>query len=216
MPKYLPIRNLEITMKNDLDLSKYNPNSQFLFYKSNNGDVKVDVLLQNETVWLSQKKIAELFGVEVPGLNKHLGNIYESGELHKEATISILEIVQTEGSRSVKRKVEFYNLDAIIAVGYRVNSKQATQFRIWATAVLKEFIIKGYTMDVERLKNPQAIFGQDYFKEQLEKIRDIRSSERRFYQQITDIYAECSIDYEYGSKITKDFFATVQNKLHAL
>lgn len=125
-----------------------------------------------------------------------------------------MEIVQNESGRDVKRKTEFYNLDAIIAVGYRVNSKRATQFRLCATTVLKEFIIKGYTMDVERLTNPQPIFGQDYFKEQLEKIRDIRSSERRLYQQITDIYSECSIDYEYSSETTKEFFATVQNKLH--
>jgi hypothetical protein len=134
--------------------------------------------------------------------------------LQKQATISILETLQIEGKREIKRQVEYYNLDAIIAVGYRVNSKRATQFRIWATSVLKEFIIKGYTMDVDRLKNPKPIFGQDYFKEQLEKIRDIRSSERRMYQQITDIYAECSIDYDYDSEITKEFFATVQNKLH--
>ena len=157
---------------------------------------------------------AKVFDVNVPAISKHLNNIYDSGELQKEATVSILEIVQSEGKRQVTRAVEFYNLDAIIAVGYRVNSKRATQFRIWATAVLKEFIIKGYTMDVERLKNPQPLFGEDYFKEQLEKIRDIRSSERRLYQQITDIYAECSIDYEYESETTKEFFATVQNKLH--
>jgi len=197
-----------------MDLKKYKPNREFLLYKTSNGDVKVDVLLQNETIWMPQKKIAELFDVNVPAISKHLNNIYDSGELQKEATVSILEIVQSEGKRQVTRAVEFYNLDAIIAVGYRVNSKRATQFRIWATAVLKEFIIKGYTMDVERLKNPQPLFGEDYFKEQLEKIRDIRSSERRLYQQITDIYAECSIDYEYESETTKEFFATVQNKLH--
>jgi len=197
-----------------MDLSKYNPNTEFLLYKTDNGDVKVDVLLQNETIWMPQKKMAELFDVNVPAISKHLKNIFESGELQKEATVSILEIVQQENNREVKRKTEFYSLDAIIAVGYRVNSKRATLFRIWATAVLKEFIIKGYTMDVERLKNPQPLFGKDYFKEQLEKIRDIRSSERRMYQQITDIYAECSIDYEYGSETTKTFFSTVQNKLH--
>jgi hypothetical protein len=199
---------------NEIDLSKYNPNREFLLYKTDSGDVKVDVLLQNETIWLPQKKIAELFDVKVPAISKHLSNIYDSGELQKQATISILETLQIEGKREIKRQVEYYNLDAIIAVGYRVNSKRATQFRIWATSVLKEFIIKGYTMDVDRLKNPKPIFGQDYFKEQLEKIRDIRSSERRMYQQITDIYAECSIDYDYDSEITKEFFATVQNKLH--
>lgn len=195
-------------------LSKYNPTTEFLLYKTPNGDIKVDVLLQNETIWMPQKKMAELFDVNVPAISKHLNNIYESGELQKNATISILETVQTEGKREVRRDVEFYNLDAIIAVGYRINSKRATQFRIWATTVLKEFIIKGYTMDVERLKNPKPIFGQDYFQEQLEKIRDIRSSERRLYQKITDIYAECSIDYELESETTKKFFATVQNKLH--
>lgn len=197
-----------------MDLAKYKPNREFLLYKTPNGDVKVDVLLQNETIWMPQKKIAELFDVQVPAVSKHLKNIFESGELIKTATVSILEIVQNETSREVKRNTEFYNLDAIIAVGYRVNSKRATQFRIWATTVLKEFIIKGYTMDVERLKNPQPLFGKDYFKEQLEKIRDIRSSERRLYQQITDIYAECSIDYDYESETTQEFFATVQNKLH--
>lgn len=197
-----------------MDLSKYKPNREFLLYKTPGGDVKVDVLLQNETIWMPRKKIAELFDVNVPAVSKHLKNIFESGELKKKATVSILEIVQNESGRDVKRNTEFFNLDAIIAVGYRVNSKRATQFRIWATTVLKEFIIKGYTMDVERLKNPRPLFGEDYFKEQLEKIRDIRSSERRLYQQITDIYAECSIDYEYESEITKEFFATVQNKLH--
>ena len=196
------------------ELSKYNPTTEFLLYKTPNGDIKVDVLLQNETIWMPQKKMAELFVVNVPAISKHLNNIYESGELQKNATISILETVQTEGKRDVRRDVEFYNLDAIIAVGYRINSKRATQFRIWATTVLKEFIIKGYAMDVERLKNPKPIFGQDYFQEQLEKIRDIRSSERRLYQKITDIYAECSIDYELESETTKKFFATVQNNLH--
>lgn len=200
-----------------MDLSKYKPNSQFLLYKTDKGDIKVDVLLQNETIWLPQSKIAELFEVKIPAISKHLKNIFESGELNEKVVVSILEITTQHGAIADKTQTKptnFYNLDAIIAVGYRVNSNRATQFRIWATAVLKEFIIKGYTMDVERLKNPQPIFGQDYFKEQLEKIRDIRSSERRFYQQITDIYAECSIDYDYNSEITKEFFATVQNKLH--
>jgi hypothetical protein len=200
-----------------MDLSKYNPNREFLLYKTDKGDIKVDVLLQNETIWMPQSKIAELFEVKIPAISKHLKNIFESGELNEKVVVSILEITTPHGAIADKTQTKptnFYNLDAIIAVGYRVNSNRATQFRIWATNVLKEFIIKGYTMDVERLKNPQPIFGQDYFKEQLEKIRDIRSSERRFYQQITDIYAECSIDYEYNSEITKEFFATVQNKLH--
>ncbi len=200
-----------------MDLSKYQPNREFLLYKTDNGDIKVDVLLQNETIWLPQNKIAELFEVQRPAITKHLKNIFESGELDKKVVCSILELTTQHGAiadKTQSKPTKFYNLDAIIAIGYRINSKRATQFRIWATKVLKEFIIKGYTMDVERLKNPQPIFGQDYFKEQLEKIRDIRSSERRFYQQITDIYAECSIDYDYDSEITKEFFATVQNKLH--
>ncbi len=200
-----------------MNLSKYNPNREFLLYKADNGDVKVDVLLQNETIWMPQSKIAELFAVQRPAITKHLNNIFESGELDEKVVCSILELTTQHGAMTDKtqtKPTKFYNLDAIIAVGYRVNSKRATQFRIWATVVLKEYIIKGYTMDVERLKSPQPLFGKDYFKEQLEKIRDIRSSERRFYQQITDIYAECSIDYDYESEITKEFFATVQNKLH--
>jgi hypothetical protein len=201
----------------ELNLAKYNPNTNFLLYKTANGEVKVDVLLQNKTVWMTQQKIAELFGVGRPAITKHLINIFESGELDEKVVCSILELTTQHGAIEDKTqnvKTKFYNLDAIIAVGYRVNSKRATQFRIWATKVLQEYIIKGYTMDVERLKNPQPLFGEDYFKEQLEKIRDIRSSERRFYQQITDIYAECSIDYDKDSEITKKFFATIQNKLH--
>ncbi|WP_346859972.1 virulence RhuM family protein [uncultured Draconibacterium sp.] len=194
-----------------MDLSKYQPNREFLLYKTDSGAIKVDVLLQNETIWLPQKGIAQLFGCSTDNVSLHFKNIFAEGELDPN---SVTEEFSATASDGKNYKTKFYNLDAIIAVGYRVNSKQATQFRIWATAVLKEFIIKGYTMDVERLKNPQPIFGQDYFKEQLEKIRDIRSSERRFYQQITDIYAECSIDYDYDSEITKEFFATVQNKLH--
>ena len=199
---------------NKKELSINNPATEFLLYKTPTGDIKVDVLLQNETIWMPQKKIAELFDVNIPAISKHLNNIYDERELKREATVSKMETVQREGKRQVQRETEFYNLDAIIAVGYRVNSKRATQFRIWATGVLKEFVIKGYTMDVERLKNPQPVFGQDYFEEQLEKIRDIRSSERRLYQKITDIYSECSIDYEYNSVTTRNFFATVQNKLH--
>jgi hypothetical protein len=171
-------------------------------------------MLQNETLWLTQKALAELFQVGIPAVAKHIKNIYESGELHESATISKMETVQNEGTRNVKRVVSFYNLDLIIAVGYRVNSFQATQFRIWATQVLKEYIVKGFAMDDERLKNPNNIFGKDYFEEQLARIRDIRSSERRFYQKITDIYSQCSADYNADEKITKDFFATVQNKLH--
>ncbi|MHA1540774.1 MAG: virulence RhuM family protein [Alphaproteobacteria bacterium] len=185
--------------------------NKFLLYKSDTGEVKVDVLLKNETVWLAQKKIAELFSVQIPAISKHLKNIFETKELLENSVISILETTADDGK---KYKTKFYNLSVIIAVGYRVNSNRATQFRIWATNTLKEFIIKGYTMDVERLKNPQPIFGKDYFEEQLEKIRDIRSSERRVYQKITDIYSQCSIDYSRDSETTKTFFATVQNKLH--
>jgi hypothetical protein len=182
-------------------------------YSTKDGNIKVEVIIKDESVWLTQKGMADLFGVKVPGINKHLNNIYESGELEKTSTISILEIVQSEGNRKVKRKLEFYNLDAIISVGYRVNSYQATQFRIWATKTLKEFIIKGFVLDDERLKNGNSLFGKDYFEELLERIREIRASERRFYQKITDIYA-LSVDYDRKSPITRDFFAEIQNKLH--
>jgi hypothetical protein len=187
--------------------------TDFLLYTSPKGDVKVEVILNNETVWLSQKSIAQLFGVNVPAISKHLDNIYETGELNKEATVSILETVQIEGSREVKRNIEYFNLDAIISVGYRVNSAQATRFRIWATNTLKEYIIKGFIMDDERLKNGRY-FGKDYFRELLERVRSIRASERRIYQQITDIFAECSIDYDPKSDITNLFYASVQNKFH--
>ena len=175
--------------------------------------MKVEVLLSGETIWLTQKRIAQLFGVGVPAISKHLDNIYDSGELQREATISILETVQQEGKREVKRKLEYYNLDAVISVGYRVNSAQATQFRIWATKLIKEYIIKGFAMDDERLKNGRY-FGKDYFKELLERVRSIRASERRVYQQITDIFAECSIDYDPKSKTTQQFYAHVQDKFH--
>ncbi len=187
--------------------------NQFLLYTAPDGAVKVEVFYQDETVWLTQKALAELFGVQVPAVNKHLKNIFESGELIREATVSKMEIVRAEGSREVAREVEFYNLDAIIAVGYRVNSYQATQFRIWATKTLREFIIKGFVLDDERLKQGKQVFGKDYFDELLERIREIRASERRFYQKITDIYA-LSVDYGADAPLTKEFFATVQNKLH--
>ncbi len=187
---------------------------EILLYTTPNGKVKVEIYLQNETVWLTQKAIAELFGVNVPAVSKHLNNIFENGELQKKATVSKKETVRREGTRNVTRNIEYYNLDAIISVGYRVNSSQATHFRIWATERLKEYIIKGFTMDDERLKTPNYSFGKDYFDEQLARIRDIRSSERRFYQKITDIYAQCSSDYKLNSQTTKKFFATVQNKLH--
>jgi hypothetical protein len=193
---------------------KNNPHqSDIIFYNTPTGDVKIEVVFNDETFWLTQKRMAELFGVEVPAINKHLSNIYETGELNKTATISILETVQQEGNRKVKRNVEFYNLDAIIAVGYRINSHQATQFRIWATKTLREFIIKGFVLDDERLKQGTR-FGKDYFDELLERIREIRASERRFYLKITDIYEQCSIDYNKDAEITQTFFKTVQNKLH--
>lgn len=190
-----------------------NNSSDIILYSSPEGNIKVEVIYSGETFWLTQKRMAELFGVEVPAVSKHLANIFESGELVQEATVSILEIVQQEGSRNVTRKMEFYNLDAIIAVGYRVNSRQATQFRIWATRTLWEFIIKGFVLDDERLKQGKR-FGKDYFDELLERIREIRASERRFYQKITDIYEQCSIDYNKEADITQTFFKTVQNKLH--
>src|SRR3990167_4086763 len=188
--------------------------TEFLLYTDPNGKVKVEIFLKDENVWLVQAKIAELFGVERSVVTKHLQNIFETGELNKEATCAKIAHVQNEGSRQVEREVEFYNLDAIISVGYRVNSATATRFRIWATERLREYIIKGYTMNDEKLKDPYNIFGKDYFEEQLARIRNIRSSERRMYQKVTDIYAQCSADYSPESDITKQFFATVQNKLH--
>lgn len=187
--------------------------NNFVLYTAPNGAVKVRVLFRDESVWLTQKGLAELFGVKVPAIAKHLKNIFESGELSRAATVSKMEIVQTEADRRVSRDIEFFNLDAIIAVGYRVNSYQATQFRIWATTTLREFIIKGFVMDDERLKQGKSAFGKDYFDELLERIREIRASERRFYQKITDIYA-LAVDYDANAPETREFFATVQNKLH--
>lgn len=184
--------------------------TDFLLYTAPEGDIKVEVIFNNETVWLTQKSIANLFGVNVPAISKHLKNIFESGELEENSVISILETTAQDGK---KYQVKYYNLDAIISVGYRVNSRQATQFRIWATKTLKEYIIKGFILDDNRLKNGRY-FGKDYFKELLERVRSIRASERRIYQQITDIFQECSIDYDSKSGITKDFYATVQNKFH--
>ena len=191
--------------------------NEILLYTTPNGKVKVEIYLQNETIWLTQQKIADLFGVQRPAITKHLKNIFETRELKEEVVSSILEHTTQHGAlkgKTQETKVKYYNLDAIISVGYRVNSSQATAFRIWATERLKEYIIKGFIMDDERLKNPNTIFGKDYFEEQLARIRDIRSSERRFYQKITDIYTQCSADYNVDEQATKDFFATVQNKLH--
>ena len=188
--------------------------SNFVLYTTPNGDVNLDILLQDENLWLTQKGISELFGVSKSTVSHHLSNIYSDGELDKLATVRKFRTVQKEGSRTVQRELEYYNLDAIISVGYRVNSTKATQFRIWATNTLKEFIIKGFVLDDERLKQGQTVFSQDYFRELLERIRSIRASERRIYQQITDIFAECAIDYDRNSEITKNFYAMVQNKFH--
>ena len=187
--------------------------SDIILYTAETGDVKVEVLFSDETFWLSQKRMAELFGVEVHTINYHLKEIYASGELKEEATIRKIRIVQKEGKRDISRVIDYYNLDSIIAVGYRVNSFQATQFRIWATKTLREFMIKGFVLDDERLKQGKR-FGKDYFDELLERIREIRASERRFYQKITDIYQQCSIDYNQDAEITRKFYKTVQNKLH--
>ena len=186
---------------------------QVLFYETAIAKTTIEVFYEDETFWLSQKKMAELFGKDVRTINEHLKNIFDTEELVKNSTIRKFRIVQQEGSREVNREVDFYNLDAIIAVGYRVNSSQATQFRIWATNTLKEYIIKGFVMDDERLKQG-AQFGKDYFEELLDRIKEIRASERRFYQKITDIYAQCSIDYDSKSGTSQIFYKTVQNKLH--
>lgn len=187
--------------------------TQIVFYASPDGQVKIDVFLRDETVWLTQKKMADLFGVEVNTINYHVKEVFKSGELIEKATIRKFRIVQKEGSREVEREADFYNLDMIIAVGYRVNSVQATRFRIWATKVLREYIVKGFVLDDERLKSGKSL-RKEYFDELLERIRDIRASERLFYQKITDIYAQCSTDYDPDSKVTQEFYATVQNKLH--
>lgn len=190
------------------NLSVYN---DFLIYKTDNEKVKIEVYIMNETIWLTQVKIAELFEVDRSVITKHLKNIFETLELDEDAVCAKIAHTASDGKNY---NTKFYNLDAIIAVGYRVNSKRATMFRIWSTDILKEYIIKGFAMDDERLKNPNYVFGQDYFEEQLERIKDIRSSERRFYQKITDIYAQCSSDYDTKSELTIEFYKTVQNKFH--
>lgn len=188
---------------------------QFILYNLPDNEGSVQGVVRDETIWLTQKAMAQLFGVNVPAISKHLQNIYDSGELNKDATISKMEIVVNRGFRGeVKENVDFYNLDAIISVGYRVNSVKATHFRQWATKVLNEYIRKGFVLDDNRLKQGEAVFGKDYFRELLERIRSIRASERRIWQQITDIFAECSIDYDKSSPITQDFYAMVQNKFH--
>lgn len=194
--------NNNLTIKDEL--------TDFLLYKTSNSDIKVETYLHNETLWLPQKRIAELFGVDRTVVTKHLKNIFESEELEESSVSAKIAHTAEDGK---KYNTKFYNLDAILSVGYRVNSLQATQFRIWATKILKEYIIKGFAMDDDRMKNGRY-FGKDYFKELLERVRSIRTSERRIYQQITDIFAECSIDYDKNSQTTKEFYATVQNKFH--
>lgn len=193
-------------------ISPDTPAREVVLYQTDDGNVNVSVIYYDETFWLTQKAMAELFGVNVPIISKHLQNIYEDGELFKNSTISKMETVRIEGTRQVKRTLDYYNLDAIIAVGYRVNSIKATKFRQWATATLKEYMLKGFVLNDDMLKNGPK-FGKDYFDELLEKIKEIRASERRFYQKITDIYAQCSYDYDPKSEITRTFFKTVQNKL---
>ena len=191
-----------------------NKDFQFLLYNSAEENISVNAVIKDDTIWLTQKAMGELFGTQVPAISKHLQNIYAEGELDKVSTLSKMEIVQNEGGREVHRKVEVYNLDAIISVGYRVNSKRATAFRIWATSILREYMTKGFALDDERLKQGRNAFGHDYFRELLERVRSIRASERRIWQQITDIFAECSIDYDKSAEITKSFYAMVQNKFH--
>ncbi len=191
-----------------------NKQIHYVLYHSDESDVSVNAVVQNDSIWVTQKAMADIFNVDRSVITKHLNNIYKEEELSRNSTCAKIALVQTEGSRQVKRNVDFYNLDAIISVGYRVNSHQATKFRIWATGVLKEYMIKGFVLDDERLKQGEAVFGKDYFRELLERVRSIRASERRIWQQITDIFAECSIDYNKKSEVTKRFYATVQNKFH--
>lgn len=196
------------------ELTLIDEQTSFLLYGDDNNRVHVRVLIRGETIWLSQKLMAELFHTTTDNISLHLKNIYSDEELVESATAEDFSVVQNEADRLVRRKLKFYNLDVIIAVGYRVNSKRATQFRIWATQILKEYIKKGFVMDDERLKLGEQTFGQDYFRELLERVRSIRASERRIYQQITDIFAECSVDYDSKSDTTKNFYAMVQNKFH--
>jgi hypothetical protein len=194
----------------DNNLTIQDQMTEFLLYTAPEGGVKVEVLLSNETIWLTQQRMAELFNVGIPAISKHLKNIFESGELEQNSVISILESTAKDGK---KYQTKYYNLDVVVSVGYRVNSAQATRFRIWATTLIKEYIIKGFVLDDDRLKNGRY-FGKDYFRDLLERIRSIRASERRIYQQITDIFAECSTDYDPKSEITRQFYAHIQDKFH--
>ena len=194
--------------------NNFEKQAEIVLYHTDNRDVSVSAFVKDETIWLTQKAMGDVFGCSSDNISLHLKNIYNEGELDRMSTTEDFSVVQKEGNRDIKRIQSFYNLDAIIAVGYRVNSKEATKFRIWATYILKEYIKKGFVLNDEKLKNGSSIFGKDYFKELLERIRSIRASERRMWQQITDIFAECSIDYDKDSDITKEFYATVQNKFH--
>lgn len=187
---------------------------QFILYNLPNGEGSVQAYIEGDTIWLTQKAMAILFDVTIPAVNQHLKNIYDSNELSTDSTIKKFLIVQQEGARQVRREQIFYNLDAIISVGYRVNSQKATRFRQWATKILNEYIRKGFVLDDDRLKQGNAVFGHDYFRELLERVRSIRASERRIWQQITDIYAECSTDYDKNSLTTRDFYAMIQNRFH--
>ncbi len=189
------------------------PQSEIILYQTEDGRTRIQCRFENETIWLTQSLIAELFEKDVRTINEHLVNIFDEGELRREATIRKFRIVRTEGRREVAREIEHYNLDAILAVGFRVRSHRGTQFRQWAIGRLNEYLVKGFTMDDERLKNPPGKGQKDYFDEQLERIRDIRSSERRFYQKVLDIYAT-SVDYTPNTEVSQQFFATVQNKMH--
>ena len=194
-----------------------NQEFEFLMYRAADEDVSVNAVIKDETIWLTQSAMAELFGVKVPAISKHLKNIFEEGELNEKVVVSKMEITTQHGAMSGKtqtREAQFYNLDAIISVGYRVNSRRATHFRIWATGILKEYMTKGFALDDERLRQGKTAFGKDYFRELLERVRSIRASERRIWQQVTDIFAECSIDYDSDAEITHTFYAMVQNKFH--
>ena len=191
-----------------------NKDFQFLLYNSAEENISVNAVIKDDTIWLTQKAMGELFGCSADNISLHLKNIYKEGELESNSTSEVFSVVQNEGGRNVERAIKYYNLDAIISVGYRVNSKRATAFRIWATSVLREYMTKGFALDDERLKQGRNAFGHDYFRELLERVRSIRASERRIWQQITDIFAECSIDYDKSAEITKSFYAMVQNKFH--
>ena len=193
-----------------------NKELQFLIYNSPTEDVKVKTIVKDETIWLSKRAMADLFDCSTDNISLHLKNIYEQGELEENRTSEEISVVQLEGTRNVERNIMFYNLDAIISVGYRVNSSKATQFRIWATSILKDYMIKGFVLDDDRLKQGEKLFNKDYFRELLERVRSIRASERRIWQQITDIFAECSIDYNNNSETAHNFYANIQNKFHYL